>query len=264
MSRIQQRVPRVAMLISLALFYIWYISEAKVNVVTYDSEKEIPAKQGLPKSMPTSTLPAEKPNTTPVAVPQVSQHETIETTAPEPQLAQPTPSPSSILSPQPSDPPVECMAYENLQRSRQKPWSEGSRQFPYSRPAPECRTFNLPAMEKLIEKMRGVVKDPDLFRLFENSYPNTLDTMIKWRGHAQEIGEDGVLGNATDEELTYVITGDVWTPRFREAAIQISNQLTIIRLMRCGCEIQHHKFSRTCLFLKHQLTKTHSQAFGED
>lgn len=57
--------------------------------------------------------------------------------------------------------------------------------------------------------MRGVIKDPDLFRLFENSYPNTLDTMIKWRGYAKEIGEDGVEGDVTDEELTYVITGDV-------------------------------------------------------
>jgi meiotically up-regulated gene 157 (Mug157) protein len=67
-------------------------------------------------------------------------------------------------------------------------------------------------MESLIERIKGVIKDPDLFRLFENSYPNTLDTMIKWRGYAKEEGsEDQVpLENATtSEELTYVITGDV-------------------------------------------------------
>jgi meiotically up-regulated gene 157 (Mug157) protein len=65
-------------------------------------------------------------------------------------------------------------------------------------------------MERLIEKMKGVIKDPDLFRLFENTYPNTLDTMIKWRGFANVI--DGVEDVITDEELTYVITGDVGPP----------------------------------------------------
>jgi meiotically up-regulated gene 157 (Mug157) protein len=69
-------------------------------------------------------------------------------------------------------------------------------------------------MEKLIKKMRDVIKDPDLFRLFENSYPNTLDTMIKWRGYANKL--DSITGNqtTTDEELTYVITGDVWNNFF--------------------------------------------------
>lgn len=45
--------------------------------------------------------------------------------------------------------------------------------------------------------MKSKIKDPDLYRLFENSYPNTVDTAIKWKGYA----------NGTDEELTFVITG---------------------------------------------------------
>jgi hypothetical protein len=114
---------------------------------------------------------------------------------------------SSSATPEPT-----CVGYMALQRMKQEPLSEGSRKFPYQRPSPECRTFNLPAMESLIERMKGVIKDPDLFRLFENSYPNTLDTMIKWRGYAkEEEAEDQIpLENAsTAEELTYVITGDV-------------------------------------------------------
>ena len=116
---------------------------------------------------------------------------------------------SSLASPEPTK---ACVSYMALQRMKQEPLSEGSRKFPYQRPSPECRTFNLPAMESLIERMKGVIKDPDLFRLFENSYPNTLDTMIKWRGYAkEEESEDQIpLENAsTSEELTYVITGDV-------------------------------------------------------
>lgn len=214
MRRVQQSAG-VALLISLVLFYIWYTSETEINVIHYPPlEIEDEVKEGLSNSIPTSILHAEEPAVTPVVGPQVPQHEPLQTTSPEPQLTRPIPTSSLVLSPTPShSPPAECVGYESLQRSRQQPWSEGSRQFPYSRPAPECRTFNLPAMEKLIEEMRGVIKDPDLFRLFENSYPNTLDTMIKWRGYAQEIGADGVEGNATtDEELTYVITGDVLNP----------------------------------------------------
>lgn len=122
----------------------------------------------------------------------------------------PKPSVAMTVVPSSSPPPAkECIGYEALQRLMQEPLSEGWRKFPYSRPSPECRTFNLPAMEELIKKMKGIIKDPDLFRLFENSYPNTLDTMIKWRGFAKVPGADGGEDRVTDEELTYVITGDV-------------------------------------------------------
>lgn len=139
---------------------------------------------------------------------------------------------SSAAAPS-ATPTKACINYQQLQRLRQAPLSEGRRKFAYNRPSPECRTFNLPAMETLIEKMKGKIKDPDLFRLFENSYPNTLDTMIKWRGYAKTL--DAVSGNetTTDEELTYVITGDVWIrPGF--SVLWVSHKLTFMRSMQCG------------------------------
>ena len=42
------------------------------------------------------------------------------------------------------------------------------------RPTPECRTFTSSAVEQVIEDMKARLKDPDIARLFENTFPNTL------------------------------------------------------------------------------------------
>jgi meiotically up-regulated gene 157 (Mug157) protein len=62
----------------------------------------------------------------------------------------------------------------------------------------------------LIEKMKGKIPDPDLFRLFENSYPDTLDMVTKWRGFAKQLDSISRNETTTEEELTYVIASDVW------------------------------------------------------
>lgn len=97
------------------------------------------------------------------------------------------------------EPTVDCpVSFESYMLSQPGPKSTGSRQFPLVRPPPECRTFVVPELEEYITKMETVVKDPDLYRLFQNSFPNTLDTMVKWHGYAQEDGID------TTEELSYI------------------------------------------------------------
>lgn len=204
MQQRRVKVAAVALVITLLIGYTFYNSGSPVTWTSYEPG-ELPQKASHSIPAPTSALQADTSPTPPVATPQVSQDETVKT-SPNEEPSKVSSESSASASPSPKK---ECIGYEALQRSKQEPWSEGSRKFPYSRPSPECRTFNLPAMESLIEKMKGVIKDPDLFRLFENSYPNTLDTMIKWRGYAKEAGVDGGEGKTTDEELTYVITGDV-------------------------------------------------------
>lgn len=123
-----------------------------------------------------------------------------------------------------SKPAVECpSSFEEYMRSKPGPASTGSRQFPLVRPPPECRTFRVPAVDEYIEKMEGVIKDPDLYRLFQNSFPNTLDTMVKWHGYAQDEN-----GNDTDQELSYIITGDIDAMWLRDSASQLYSYLPFL------------------------------------
>lgn len=210
MSRAQQRrrIAGAAVVLTLVTAFLFWPTEPvtwSLPTPTASIEKDAVTPQKPLEVTPTISNPESKITKAPAKLPT--------DLPPLPELEatrwQDSVSPTSVAAVPSSTPAKECIKYEQLQRLKQKPWSEGWRQFPYSRPSPECRTFKLPAMEELIEKMRGVVKDPDLFRLFENSYPNTLDTMIKWRGYAESIDVETGNATTTDEELTYVITGDV-------------------------------------------------------
>ena len=68
------------------------------------------------------------------------------------------------------------------------------------RPAPQCRTFRVQDVDDIITQYQNIIKDPDLYRLFENAYPNTLDTAVRWKG---------VAANNSAEELAFIITGDI-------------------------------------------------------
>ena len=62
----------------------------------------------------------------------------------------------------------------------------------------ECRLFQSQAVDDLIQEMVGKIADPDLARLFENAYPNTLDTTVRWH----------VDGGAEDAQ-SFIVTGDI-------------------------------------------------------
>ena len=87
--------------------------------------------------------------------------------------------------------------------------SAGRYQLPFQRPVQKCRNFYSHEVEAAIERLKSKIADPDLFRLFENAYPNTLDTMVKWKGFAHERDEEDAILGETDEDLAFVITGDM-------------------------------------------------------
>ena len=93
-----------------------------------------------------------------------------------------------------------CPDYLDYSKAYHSPFSTGRYNLSYQRPIETCRTFRSQAVEDTITRLNTTITDPDLFRLFQNSFPNTLDTAIKWKGHAA----------GTDEELTFIITGDMY------------------------------------------------------
>ncbi|KAI1291322.1 glycoside hydrolase family 125 protein [Xylaria venustula] len=112
-----------------------------------------------------------------------------------------------------------CPSYSSYSQSRHEPYSTGAYALSYQRPEPACRTFNSTAVEDAIARMKNLTTDPDLFRLFENTYPNTIDTAVKWRG---------VAANNSEEELAFIITGDIDAMWIRDSANQVAPYRSVL------------------------------------
>lgn len=113
-----------------------------------------------------------------------------------------------------------CPHFTDYAATPHEPFSEGIHKLSYQRPAPECRTASFPEVEKVITEMKALVKDPDLYRLFENTFPNTLDTTIAWTGLASEN---------PDEELSFIITGDINAEWLRDSSNQLQSYRSLLK-----------------------------------
>jgi meiotically up-regulated gene 157 (Mug157) protein len=80
--------------------------------------------------------------------------------------------------------------------------------FTSRRPAPAQRAFTSDAVEATIASVKGAIADPELGWLFENCFPNTLDTTVRY----SEI--DG-------QPDTFVITGDISAMWLRDSSAQV-------------------------------------------
>ncbi|PKK44474.1 hypothetical protein CI102_9580 [Trichoderma harzianum] len=102
-----------------------------------------------------------------------------------------------------------CPDYTTFSGSPHGPYSSGPLKLPYMRPSEECRTFKSPAVEKVISDLTSQIKDPDLARLFENTFPSTLDTTVKYF--------DPSLN------LAFIITGDITAQWLRDTGNQFAH-----------------------------------------
>lgn len=80
-----------------------------------------------------------------------------------------------------------CPDYSDFSQQQHAPLSSGRFKLSQMRPAPNCRTFVDAGVDDTIAQYESIIKDPDLYRLFQNSYPNTLDTAIKWKGTGSNV-----------------------------------------------------------------------------
>src|ERR1700760_1662275 len=88
--------------------------------------------------------------------------------------------------------------------------------FVSKRPAPSARKFTSKAVEVTIKKVKSAIKDAELAWLFENCYPNTLDTTVKY---SEESGKPD----------TFVITGDIDAMWLRDSSAQVFPYITLIK-----------------------------------
>jgi meiotically up-regulated gene 157 (Mug157) protein len=92
----------------------------------------------------------------------------------------------------------------------------GANDFTSKRPPLSERKFTSEAVETLIAKVKEAIPDKQLGWLFENCFPNTLDTTVDFE-------------MVNGEPDTYVITGDIDAMWLRDSSAQVYPYLPLIK-----------------------------------
>ncbi|KAG6133050.1 hypothetical protein E4U28_006293 [Claviceps purpurea] len=121
-----------------------------------------------------------------------------------------------------------CPDYASYAAIPHRPYSSGPLSLPFQRPDPRCRTFQSAEIERVIEEITMRMKDPDLARLFENAYPSTTDTTIKFHTSGKDTGFMRFGGSRTalddgawEGPQTFIITGDIIAEWLRDSTNQL-------------------------------------------
>lgn len=105
------------------------------------------------------------------------------------------------------------------------PYSLGPLELPTQRPSKYCRTFESPLVEKVIEDMNERIVDKDLAKIFENAFPNTLDTTVRW--HADGTVKPKPNRKSWDAAAwkgpqSFIVTGDINAEWLRDSTNQLA------------------------------------------
>ncbi|MBP8605691.1 MAG: glycoside hydrolase family 125 protein [Phycisphaerae bacterium] len=88
--------------------------------------------------------------------------------------------------------------------------------FASKRPPQEKRTFVSPIVEQTIREVTSFMKDPELAWMFENCFPNTLDTTTDFE----------IIDGKPD---TFIITGDIDAMWLRDSTCQVWPYMPLIQ-----------------------------------
>lgn len=90
------------------------------------------------------------------------------------------------------------------------------KEFISHRPPVDKRTFNSEIIESQIQEIKASIADKELAWMFENCYPNTLDTTVDYE----------VIDNKPD---TFIITGDIDAMWLRDSTAQVWPYMPLIQ-----------------------------------
>ncbi|ERT00823.1 hypothetical protein HMPREF1624_02056 [Sporothrix schenckii ATCC 58251] len=128
-----------------------------------------------------------------------------------------------------------CPDYVLYSTYPHRPLTKGPLALPFQRPHKNCRTFHSNAIESVISDVTSRMKDVDMARLFENAFPSTTDTTVKFHTN----GTDGKVSEAVRAKIkaasggayddgkwegaqSFVITGDIIAEWLRDSTNQLS------------------------------------------
>jgi meiotically up-regulated gene 157 (Mug157) protein len=104
--------------------------------------------------------------------------------------------------------------------------------LPFQRPSIHCRTFQSDLVEKVITDMTTNMKDKDLARIFENAFPNTLDTTVRWHVDGTEDKKETkskkqkAMSMKNPEKWqgaqSFIVTGDINAEWLRDSTNQLA------------------------------------------
>lgn len=94
-------------------------------------------------------------------------------------------------------------------------WAQGTT-FPVVRIPPERRKFKSAAVERTIDEVKSSIGNKEIGWMFENCFPNTLDTTVDFE----------IVDGRPD---TYVITGDIDAMWLRDSSAQVWPYLPLLK-----------------------------------